>query len=282
MAAIIAFLFYLSAATTSKLQRRHIALRRQSDEGQVDFAFRVTTITFILSFGLLFFKSFTVNQSFSTVFLLAAICGISGAFALSAQYTAQRHTEAGVTSLLGNSTIPASILLSSIFLHERLGLHQMAGTLLLLIAAVMVSRQHRVSKWRFDKYFWLNVIAGLSLAFTLTAERSLIRENGLAAGTIISWGAQVLCLGIAAYLAKTRSQYDAADTAVTGGIRFVQQMSWVIFVVIIANLSVGSALATLSTITVFIAAAIFLNEREFLKQKIIGSLIATVGLLLMI
>lgn len=282
MVDLVAYLFYFFASTTSTLQRRHIAIRRETDVGQIDFAFRVFFITFILSSVLALFKRPEINQSFFTVLLLATCTGIFGSLSISTQYIAQRHVEAGVTSLIGNIYTPITIVLSSVLLSESLKSHQIVGTIILLISVVIVSTKHRLSRWRFDKYFWLMVINGLALGISLVAERSLIKNNGITAGTWISWGSISLVLGLAALISWQKSQHNLNDTAVTGGLRFLQQISWVILVTAVANLSLVSAITTFKIVIVFVAGAIFLHEREDLKRKIIGSLIATAGLLLMI
>ncbi|OGL35835.1 hypothetical protein A3F65_02395 [Candidatus Saccharibacteria bacterium RIFCSPHIGHO2_12_FULL_47_16b] len=282
MVIALAYIFYFVSSTASKLQRRHIAIKRDTDEGQIDFAFRVMAITFVLSPVLLLFKPFEFNQPAVTILALAMVCGIFGASAISAQYIAQRHTEAGVTSLLGSSYAPMTILLATIILNEGLETRQVLGTILLLIAVVLVSQKHRLSKWRFDRYFWLNIFSGVALSFTLTAERSLIKENGITTGTLVSWGATTFFLGAAAALARAKSQHHTQETLTTGGLRFMQQLSWVVLVTVVANLSLVSAVATFSTTVTFVAAAIFIHEREDFRRKIIGSFFATVGLLLMI
>ena len=68
---------------------------------------------------------------------------------------------------------------------------------------------------------------------------------------------------------------------VTGGLRFLQSLSWVILIFMVGNLSIVSSITTFKVVIVFIAAAIFLKERSDLPRKIIGSLVALAGLLLM-
>ena len=281
MGIMLAYLFFFVAASVSPLQRRQLALRRENDAGQVDFAFRVMLITFVLSAILIFFKHPEFNQSATTITCLAAICGIFGAIGIGSQYIAQRHVEAGLTSLIGNVYTPVTIILATVLLNESLKPLQIVGTLLLLTSVILVSAKHRVSKWRFDKYFWLMVLSGVALGFVLTAERSLIKENGITTGTWASWGSQTLCLGLAALIIGRRSQYNLSDTSITGGLRFLQQLSWVVLITVVANLSVVASVTTFKIVVVFVAAAIFLNERDDLKRKIIGSLIAVFGLLLM-
>lgn len=282
MEIIVSYLFYFVSSVGSSLQRRHLSLRRDTDKGQIDFAFRVTLITFVLSFILILFKQPEFNQSFTTIGLLMIVCGIFGSISIAAQYVAQRHVEAGLTTLIGNIYTPITIFLSTILLYEGLEPRQIFGTVLLLISVVLVSRKHRLSRWRFDKYFMLMVLNGVSLAFALIAERSLIKENGITTGTWLSWGAIVLILGLAALVAGAKSQYNIKDTAVTGGIRFLQQLSWVVLVTIVANLSLVSAITTFKIVLMFVTAALWLHEREDLRRKIIGSFVAVAGLLLMV
>lgn len=210
------------------------------------------------------------------------VCGVSGSISIAAQYIAQRHVEAGLTTLIGNIYTPITIFLSTILLHEGLEPRQIIGTVLLLFSVMLVSRKHRLSRWRFDKYFMLMVLNGIFLAFALVAERSLIKANGITTGTWLSWGATVLCLGIAAAVVGAKSQYNFKDTAVTGGVRFLQSLSWVILVTIVANLSLVTAITTFKIVLMFVTAAIFLHEREDFRRKIIGSFIAVTGILLMI
>lgn len=281
MAALLAYIFYFFAATISPLQRRHLAITRESDIGQIDFAFRVMLITTVLSSVLFLFKRPELKDDTATVLGLAAVCGIFGAIALATGYTAQRKVEAGSFSLISNVYTPVSIVLATLFLNERLRPMQIVGTILLLISVVLVSRKHKLTRWRFDKYFFLVVFSGLALGVVLTTERALIKHNGITTGTWISWGSQSLFLAVAALIVGEKSQHNSKDTAVTSGLRFLQQLSWVILVTVVANLSLVSAITTFKVVLIFIAAAIFLKEREDLTRKIIGSIIAVTGLLLM-
>jgi uncharacterized membrane protein len=98
---------------------------------------------------------------------------------------------------------------------------------------------------------------------------------------MISWWAQCAVLGMFAILTRSRSEYSKKDIAITGGLRFLQSLSWVILIFVVGNLSLVSAITTFKVVLIFIAAAIFLKEREDLPRKIMGSVIALAGLLLM-
>lgn len=282
MAIVLAYIIFFLFSTASTLQRRHIAIRRDTDLGQIDFAFRISFMAFILSGVLFFIERPHFNQTPAVMLSLALTCGVFGALSIAPQYIAQRHVEAGLTTLIGNIYTPVTIALSTLLLHESLNGSQIIGTFLLLIAVVLVSRKHRLSRWRFDRYFWLMVLSGLSLGICLVAERSLLRSNGITTAAWLSWGADALFLGIAALFVRRRSQYNLGDTVMTGILRFAQMFSWIILLTIVANLSLAASIVTFKIVLVFITGALFLHEHDDLKRKIIGSLIATAGLLLMI
>ena len=126
------------------------------------------------------------------------------------------------------------------------------------------------------------MISGAALGVLLTAERFLQKTTGFTAGTMISWGSQTFALGLATLISGSRTKYNAKDTAVTGVLRFFQALSWVMLTFIVGNLSIVSAVTTFKVVVIFVAAAILLKERQDIKRKIIGSIIAVVGLLLML
>jgi len=281
MALFFAYIFFFFAATASPLQRRHLAKKRQTDIGQISFAFYVMLITTALSSVLWLFKTPEINTSLVVAAGLAFICGVSGAVALASQYQAQRHVEAGTYTVISNVYTPVTIVLATLLLNESLKPVQVLGTMLLLVSVVLVSRKHQLTRWHFDKYFFLMVLSGVCMGLVLTAERALIKENGITTGTWLSWSSQALMLGLASLLSGQKSQHTLNETLLTGSLRFLQQLSWVILITVTANLSVVSAITTFKVVIVFLAAAILLNERDDLARKILGSLVAVGGLLLM-
>ena len=145
----------------------------------------------------------------------------------------------------------------------------------------VVSKKHRIGTFKFDKYFMLMALSGVLLGICLTAERALLKTTGFSAGTMLSWWAQCLFLGIATFVTKNKNEYSKKDISITGVLRFFQSLSWVILLFVVGNLSLVSSITTFKIVVVFIAAALFLKEREDLPRKILGSLIALAGLLLM-
>lgn len=282
MAIILSYIFYFVAASISPLQRRWLATRDYvSHEGQIDFAFKTAGICSFLSLTFPFFSPLYFHGNRTTILIMAVACGLFGAAYWMSLFSAQSHVDAGVTNIVLNIYTPVTIILATLFLNEKLSAVQLIGTSLLLVGMIIVSKKHRIGMFKFDKYFLLVLFSGVMLGMLLTIERALIKYTGFSAGTILSWGSQLMFLGIAVFATKSSCKYSKKDISITGGFRFLQSLSWVILIVVVGNLSLVSAVTTFKVVIIFIAAAIFLKEREDLQRKTVGSLIALVGLLLM-
>ncbi len=282
MTALLSYLFYFIAASASPLQRRWLAVTKPIDSrSQILFAFQVTSIVSLLSLLLPIFSPFYLTGNPWSLLGLSLLSGLFGAAVYVTTYAAQKHVEAGVSSVLTNIYTPITILFASFFLKEVLTNWQIFGTILLLVGAVIVSKKHQTGRFTFDKYFWLMVASGVMLGIVLTAERALLKTTGFTAGSILSWGSQWAVLGVAALLTQSKNIYSFKDIGITGGLRYLQTLSWVVLVFVVGNLSYVSAITTFKVVVIFVAAAVFLKEKDDILRKLLGSTIAVVGLLLM-
>jgi drug/metabolite transporter (DMT)-like permease len=282
MIVFFSYIFYFIAASASPLQRRWIAKTKNlENNGQIHFAFMTTLICSILSLFILFFQPFFILGNIFTIVILTLLCGVFGAGFYMSSYFAQRHVEAGVSSVISNIYTPITIILATFFLNEKLTLVQILGTLLLLAGMVIVSKKHRIGRFSFDKYFLLMLSSGVMLAVVLVSERAMVNMSGFAAGTMLSWWSTCLFLGLATLITKNKNVYSTKDIAITGILRFFQNLSWVMLVFVVGNLSLVSSITTFKVVLIFFLGATFLNEKEDLPRKIIGSIIALAGLLLM-
>lgn len=282
MAVFFAYLFYFVASTASPLQRRWLAKTKQSEkDNQILFAFHISIIISILGLGLLFYKPFNLSGDFWLLGIGTLVCGIAGALSYVFSYVAQKHVEAGVTSVISNIYTPITIVLASVLLNERLTNIQILGATLLCVAMVIISKKHRVGKFTFDKYFVTMLLSGVFLGVLITAERYLQKTTGFTAGTLLSWWSTCICLGIAAFFTRDKYVYSKKDVTITGVLRFVQNLSWVSLVFVVDNLSIVSAVTTFKVVIMFVAGAMLLKEREDLSRKLAGAGVAVIGLLLM-
>ena len=67
----------------------------------------------------------------------------------------------------------------------------------------------------------------------------------------------------------------------TGILKYLQGLSYVILVFAVGNLSIVSSVTTFKVVIIFVAGALLLRERDDLGRKILGSVVAVIGLLLM-
>ena len=105
MTLLLSYVFYFITATVSPLQRRFIAKKKATDtNGQILFAFQITSVLVILSFLLPFFQPFSLHGNIAQIILLAFVCGIFGAGFLIASYSAQKFVDASVTTVAGPAT----------------------------------------------------------------------------------------------------------------------------------------------------------------------------------
>ncbi len=283
MPALLAYLFYFVAASASPIQRRFLAQRHNGDvAAQIRFAFQV--ICFPATIGLLvlpLFHPFQIQGNPFSLLVFAISAGIAGSASFGLFFVTQKHVEAGIGTLASNVYTPVTIVLSSLFLQEGLTWTQGLGTVLLLIGVIVVSKKHRLGRFAFDRYFMLTLLSGILIGICLVAERALQKETGFTTGTLLSWWMQAACLGITAWFMRGKTVFSRSDLLVTGILRFGQAISWVTLVNTVGNLSLVSAVTTFKVVTVFIGAAIFLKEREDMPRKLLGSLIAIAGLLMM-
>lgn len=238
-------------------------------------------ITVILSLVLPLFEPFRIEWNIFYLIILWLICGISGAISFITFFIAQKYVEAWISNLVSNIYTPITIILATLFLNEKLTNIQIIWTIFLLIWMIVVSKQHKIGRFKFDRYFIMVVIAWITLGITITAERALQKMTGFSAWTMISWWSQCATLGIITLITKDKNYYTKKDIAITWVLRFLQSLSWVTLLFVVWNLSLVSAVTTFKVVIVFIAGAIFLNETDHLPRKIIGSLIALIWLLLM-
>lgn len=279
---LLSYLFYFAAAIASPLQRRWLAKKHDVDmAGQIRLAFFVTLIIAILGLPLALVSPFELSGNLVVVFSLVALCGVFGAGFFVTSYVAQRHIDAGVSSIISNIYTPITIVLATVFLGEGLSSTQVLGTVLLLAGMLVVSKKHRIGRFSFDRHFYLMLLSGAFLGIVLTLERLLQKITGFSAATILSWWAECLFLGLAVLMTKGSLIYTKHEVVVTGVLRYFQQLSWVVLVFTVGNLSVVASITTFKIVFIFIAAAILLNERDDIQRKIIGSLLAVGGLLLM-
>jgi drug/metabolite transporter (DMT)-like permease len=280
MSVFTAFLIYFILSPIAPLQRRWLSKRNEGGD-KIDLSFKVSLVAALLVSFLPLFSPFKLHGS-AVIIITLLILSVAGGIGFYVLYfMSQRYVEAGVTAVLGNIYTPITIILSTLFLGESITGLQIIGTILLIISALIVSKKHRIGKVSFDKHFWMMLGSGVFLSVLLVANRQLMKITGFTASTVLSWWGLAIALGMLSLLNKSKTTYTNTELLVTGGLKFCQDLLWAVLTLLVANLSLVSAITTFKIVIMFIAAAVFLKEREDLKLKIFGSVLAVVGLMLM-
>src|SRR3989344_1708250 len=278
MAVIFSYIFYFVVSTISPLQRRRLIKGKEfTARQQITFTFQCVMFLFIGSLFFPFFSDFYLTGNYAYLVFLAVTCAIFGAAGNILSYIGQKHLDAGEMSIVWNIYTPVTIVLSSILVHEGLPPLQIVGTLLLLVAIFIISKKHHLGRFHFNRSFLFVFLGGVLIGVLLVAERTLQKTTGFSAGVMISWGSQVLGLGIASFFWGSKHNYTKKEVATTGTLQFLGALSYVMLVWLVGNLSVVTSVTTFKVVLVVIAAGIFLGEKEDLRRKIIGSIVAVIG-----
>jgi len=282
MTILISYILFFSLTTVNALYRRFVIKKKDGGEiEQIHFAFEILAILVIGSVIMQFFSPLYFTGDLWHLVIFSVICGVCGMGYFALNFAAQKYVDAGISQVIVHIYVPITIIFSSILLNEGLNKVQLLGTGLLLVSMFIISKKHQISRFRFDRYFWLMILSGFCMGVLLIAERALQKQTGLTAGTMLSWGSQFAFLGVLALILKSKHTYTNKEVITTGALQLVSSMSYVVMLFTVGNLSFVSSITTFKIVFIFIGAAIFLHEREDLSRKIFGSAIAVIGLLLM-
>ncbi len=203
-------------------------------------------------------------------------------------YKLLSYLDAGLSSILNMLSIPFTLLLAALVLHEELSPVQAIGGFILLIAVIyglLISRQvkHRASKnpWAWGLLF--AVLGSLAYAIALVNEKHLLGEMNASTYIIFGWAGQVVAsIALAAndfkhlkLLQRPRILYLTAASGISrslSGVMFVKSQ------IKANNLAVVAVSSNFRLILVILLGAWWLRERDRLKQKLLAAGLSIIGL----
>jgi drug/metabolite transporter (DMT)-like permease len=231
-------------------------------QGDIDFSFSAFTWVMLLFAGLLF----------------------AGANIFS--WRANSHIDAAQFAVIQNVQAIFTVIFSFIFLGERLAAVQWVGAVILVIAAALVSvKGFTKETFHISKWSWVAVLASVILGAAISNEKFLIGQMSLPTYYIIGWGLQTLWM-----TALVGSEWrklpelkltDYRDIIWQGLLRTGAGFS-IVTALTLADSGLLSSIRSYKAVLVFLCALIFLGEKEHFWRKAAGSVLATIGLLLLI
>ncbi len=192
---------------------------------------------------------------------------------------ALQYLEASVYSVLYNLRILFTTVLGVAFLGERLVWLRILGGVLIL-AAIFVVRQ-KGSKSLYSKGMEWAVAAGLLVSLLNMTEKYMIGELGYAAyivpvmvlTTIVMW-----CMLILRKQKSDLSIFIQTRMLALMALRSISAYGFTLAFAVGGLLSVSSYISSLSVILIVILGVLLLDERDYLRQKIIATALAVIGL----
>src|SRR3989344_163608 len=114
MVILFGYLFYFVYSTLYTLQFRWLMRESQAEPPSlIKFSFQVFCVLVLFSPLLLMFEPFRFSGDPKLIFLRSLVCGLCGALLTALAFFAQKHVEAGETTLVSNIYTPVAIILSS-------------------------------------------------------------------------------------------------------------------------------------------------------------------------
>jgi drug/metabolite transporter (DMT)-like permease len=200
---------------------------------------------------------------------------------------AQKHIDTAPYMVLRQVAVPTSVILSTVFLGESLTLAQAVGMMIILFGSYLIaSNGGKIKLKHIGKYELMAIVYGVFLAFYSIASRYLQLETSLSTILVIGGLLEIIPNILVASGVKSKSheskinKNDIFLACLIGLFSAMHIVAFWLAVYYAGNIALISSLGSFRIVTIFVASYIFLKEKDDLKMKIVGTLLALLGLLL--
>ena len=215
--------------------------------------------------------------------LLVFGVGMMQVFAGKIAVITQKHIETAQYSVIRMLQVPISVVISTLFLGEALTLVQTVGMLSILAGVSIVSTGGKIPRLKhFGRYELLTIANSAFLGVYTVFNRYLIEQTSLSTLMVVWAGIEMIPL-LATIIKRPTQMPAKSDIVLALGIGATAVLNIVAFwlaVAIAGNVALVSSLSAFRVVAIFAGSYLILKEKNNLTPKIIGSLLAVVGLLL--
>jgi len=274
---------YFIANTMCRLLIRVFTQKTKLDAYSASFAITISTYIVGLAYGLLRLEQ-PLLQGFTPMVALSVFgVGVMQVFAGKIAVVTQKQIETAQYSVIRMLQVPISVAISTLFLGEALTLVQTVGMLSILAGVSIVSTGGKIPRLKhFGRYELLTIANSAFLGVYTVFNRYLIEQTSLSTLMVVWAGIEMIPL--LATIVKRPTQMPArSDIVLALGIGTTAVLNIVAFwlaVAIAGNVALVSSLSAFRVVAIFAGSYLILKEKNNLTPKIIGSLLAVVGLLL--
>ncbi len=201
-------------------------------------------------------------------------------------YKANSHIDAAQFSIITNLESIFTIIFAFVLIDEHLNSIQLIGAFILVISAIFISVE-RVNKRTFiiTPATWLAILSSLILSIAFINEKTLLGHINYQTYLVIGWGFQTLSILIIAIpdinKIKNIKKTEFKDMLGLGVLRAISGLSF-IFALTKADAALLSSIRSFKPVLVFVAAYFVLGESKNFWRKSLASVLAVIGLLLLI
>ena len=274
---------YFIANTVCRLLIRVFTQKTKLDAYSASFAITISTYIVGLAYGLLRLEQPLLQGFTPMAALLVFGVGMMQVFAGKIAVITQKHIETAQYSVIRMLQVPISVVISTLFLGEALTLVQTVGMLSILAGVSIVSTGGKIPRLKhFGRYELLTIANSAFLGVYTVFNRYLIEQTSLSTLMVVWAGIEMIPL-LATIIKRPTQMPAKSDIVLALGIGATAVLNIVAFwlaVAIAGNVALVSSLSAFRVVAIFAGSYLILKEKNNLTPKIIGSLLAVVGLLL--
>lgn len=277
----------VSGAFYSLLSRR---LAVKLPHAQMQVAAVLFVITFVIAAPLALLYGDVHISSLIRWWPYLILAGVTASLSVSLLLFTYRHMDAAMATLLTTLHVVLGIVGGMYVLGERMGLQELTGGLIVLLAvgyalAVHVGKRERRNWTRGIMYA---VASAMCFAVGVVIEKFLIGQ--MSVPSYVVWGLGVQCLvGVLfgallgwRHFGEVLRMRHAVLLVGAGLVRSSMAVLFVFTLVMFKSLCIAMVLAGLRPLFVAFLGAWLLGERKFLGRKVIASIVAASGVAIML
>lgn len=277
----------VSGAFYSLLSRR---LAVKLPHAQMQVAAVLFIITFVIAAPLAFLYGGVHVASLIRWWPYLLLAGFTTSLSVSLLLLTYRHMDAAMATLLTTLHVVLGIAGGMYVLGERMGLQELAGGVIVLLAvsyalSVHVNKRER-RNW--TRGIMFAVASALCFAVGVVIEKFLVGQ--MTVPSYVVWGLGVQCLvGVSfglllgwRHFGDVLRTRNAVLLASAGLLRGGMAVLFVISLVMLKSLCLAMIFAGLRPLFVAFLGAWFLGERKFLGRKVVASIVAASGVAIML
>lgn len=277
----------VSGAFYSLLSRR---LAVKLPHAQVQVAAVLFVIAFAVAAPVAFLYGGVHASSLAQWWPLLLLGGFSSALSVSLLLLTYRYLDAAMGTLLATMHVVLGVVGGLYVLGESMGLQEVTGAIIALLAVMYALSVHvgRRERRNWTRGILFAVASAICFAVNVVAEKYLLGQ--MTVSSYLVWGLGAQCLGGVLFgvllgWRHFRDVFKARHAVLLFGAGLVRSSMAILFIVslvMLKSLCIAIVLAGLRPLFVAFLGAWLLGERKFLKRKIIASVVAACGVIIML